>query len=110
MRITQVKRKEFIRTKLTTSKEWAIAALLKIYDFQTEEEQNAEATVEHNGVGFSGFDAEILSSFASQYLNRGSLSPRQMEILHKKMPRYWGQILKISDTEKLDKMILTTLN
>jgi hypothetical protein len=38
-------------------------------------------TAERNGIGFSGPDAEILSSFACQYPRRRSLCPKQMNLL-----------------------------
>jgi hypothetical protein len=33
------------------------------------------------------------------------LSEKQMAIVYKKMPKYWQQIIKISDQEKLEKMV-----
>lgn len=67
-------------------------ALLKVYENQTSYEQEAQATVELNGVGFSGIDAEILSSFAQQYQARQSLSDKQMAIARKRVPAYAAQI------------------
>ena len=98
-------RAEFVKTKLSTSKTWANAALLKIYEYQTKAEQDHMATLEHNGVGFSGTDAEILSSFATQFERRKWLSNKQQAIVMKKMKKYWRQILKVSDIQKIDRMI-----
>ena len=70
----------------------AIRALLRIYEDQTAEEQNAGHTRDHNGVGFSGVDGEILSSFASQVQKGRIMSVKQMALIHKKMPRYAGQL------------------
>ena len=58
-------------------------------------------TIEHNGIGFSGPDAEILSSFAQQYQRRGTLSPRQMNLLRRKMPSYASQVARAADTTRL---------
>ena len=104
-KITQLQKKEFIQEKLSSNPKWAKHALLKIFEFQTAEEQEQEATHEHNGVGFTGIDGEILSSFAKQLTNKGYLSPKQMTLLFKKMPKYWRQIISISDEKKLLEMI-----
>jgi len=104
-KITKGQVKEFVRTKLSTDSKWAQAALLKIFEFQTEDEQTMEVTCNFNGVGFTGVDGEILSSFAKQYKTRGFLSPKQMNIVHKKMPKYWKQIISISDEQKLMNLI-----
>ena len=58
-------------------------------------------TIEHNGIGFSRPDAEILSSFAQQYQRRGALSPRQMNLLRRKMPSYASQVARAADTTRL---------
>ena len=70
-------------------------AIIKIYERQTAEEQCADQTIEHNGIGFNGIDAEIMSSFAKQLMSRGFLSPKQVAIARRKMPKYWNQILQL---------------
>jgi len=104
-KITKTQIKEFVRTKLNSDPRWAKHALLKIFEFQTEDEQEWETTHDHNGVGFTGIDGEILSSFAKQLQKRGFLSPKQMAIVFKKMPKYWKQVINISDDEKLLNLI-----
>jgi hypothetical protein len=69
-----------------------IAALLRVYSWQTEDEKQSERTTETNSKGFNGIDAEILSSFAKQWETRGFLSPKQKAIARKKMPKYSRQI------------------
>lgn len=100
--------RDHMRHKLATSEKWAIHGLMRIYSFQTAQEQGNQTTIEHNGVGFTGADGEILSSFAEQYKVRGFLSGKQMEIVFKKMPKYWAQLLEISDKEKLEASISKT--
>lgn len=102
---SQKKVKEFLKAKLSTDKKWAFGALEKIYEHQTKDEQEAEHTIDHNGVGFSRFDGEILSSFARQYKVRGTLTEKQMQVVLRRMPAYWKQIARISDEEKLYKLI-----
>ena len=65
-----------------------------VYGFQTEGEKFSKETIEENGIGFSGCDAMILSSFAQQLLDKNYLSQKQMEITRRKMLKYCGQILK----------------
>lgn len=101
-KITKGEEKTFVKKRLGTNKAWAIKALLKIYEFQTDTEKEYGETHRYNNVGFTGIDAEILTSFAKQYLRRKFLSPKQMKILYKKMPKYWAQIIKISDKRKLE--------
>ena len=80
------------KEKLATDPRWATRGLLRIYSFQTESEQASETTSEDNGVGFTGVDADILSSFAKQVQAGRNLSQKQMDLLLKKMPKYAGQL------------------
>jgi hypothetical protein len=93
-----------IREKLETSDRWLIRGILAIYARQTADEKSAEETVENNGIGFSGFDAQILSSYATQILEweagrstyRNPLSRPQIEAARRKMAKYAGQLARIS--------------
>jgi|TARA_Y100000310_G_scaffold326834_1_gene392265 hypothetical protein len=85
-----------IRTKVQENPEWACKGCVAIFALQTAEEQKSAITTEDNGVGFSGVDAEFLTSLAVQYTQRGSLSPRQLVHLHKRMKKYAGQLWWIS--------------
>ena len=89
--------KDEIKQKLTTDTRWVIRGLLAIYDRQTADEKAVGATVEDNGVGFNGADAEIPSSIAMNYKTRNFISPRQLEIVQKKMVKYAGQLAKIAN-------------
>ena len=90
-----------LKERLAQDDRWALRALSVVYRNQTADEQNAQQTLEHNGIGFSGPDAEILSSFARQYQQRGSLSPRQMHVLRRKIPSYAGQVARVADMTRL---------
>ena len=96
---------EFVREQLKTNDKWAKAALLKIYDLQTEDEKNIGDTVVYNGVGFSGAHGEIMSSLAEQLQNKGWLSPKQMTIVHKIISKYTRQVIMISNLDKLTAMV-----
>jgi len=93
--------KSLIQSKLSTNATWAVRGLVRIYGLQTEEEQSCGDTFVSNGIGFSGCDAEILSSFATQVQKGRTLSEKQMAIVFKKMPRYWRQIVSLIPEEKL---------
>lgn len=104
-KITNQEIKDFVKKQLGNDKSWALKGLIKIFEFQTKSEQEYESTHVYNKIGFTGTDGKILTSFAKQYINRNFLTPKQMTILYKKMPKYWMQIVKISNREKLEKMI-----
>ena len=104
-KVTKTQLKEFVKNKLSTDPIWAKQALLHIYEFQTKEEQSCRHTIYENGVGFSGCDGEILTSLAKQFIKYKSLSPKQMDLLMKKIPKYWMQVIRISDKEKLNSLV-----
>lgn len=82
-------------------------ALLAIYERQTQDEQSAGTTKYHNGVGFSAFDAEIMTSMARFYRKNESLTPKQLAWLRacpgkQKTPRigkYAGQLADIANAK-----------
>ena len=41
-KITKAEIREFVKTKLSKDPRWAQRALLKVFEFQTQEEQNVE--------------------------------------------------------------------
>jgi len=92
---TQKAQTAHIRTQLGSSIAWASKGVIRIFENQTHDEQAVEATHEHNGIGFTGVDANILSSFAKQILKGRTMSPKQSAILFKKMPKYAGQLQRM---------------
>jgi len=74
-----------------------IKGLIRIYELQTSDEQSAEYTKHHNGVGFSGFDGEFMTSVAKFFLKVGFVTEGQFVHLKKKMMRYAGQLAKIAN-------------
>lgn len=80
------------KEKLATNPVWALRGLMAIYKYQTDAEKAVGSVTVDNGVGFAGVDGEFLSSLARQYQQRGSLSAKQMQFLHKKMPKYAKQL------------------
>lgn len=110
---TKSGRIEFIRERIKASDRWMLKALFTIFDNQTADEQRAQAVTEDNGIGFTGVDGEILTSFAKQLIQRGVrqlveagqepinarrfLSQKQVDILRKKMPKYARQLSEIAN-------------
>jgi hypothetical protein len=103
----------YMKQKLASDSRWMLKALLTIYQYQTSEEQNAQATREHNNVGFTGVDGTILSSFAEQLLRKGGMqvigadvnnlfSPKQQAILKNKMPKYARQLVNVAASTHKD--------
>lgn len=88
-----------IEDNLLINNDQLIKALLVLYKYQTVSERADETTKYVNGVGFSGFDAKILSSFAEWYNGHKYLSPKQMVVLRKRMMKYVKQLTKIANGE-----------
>ena len=86
-----------IKAKLEADNVWLCRGLVAIFKKQTADEQRDGQTHEDNGIGFNGVDAEILTSFAMQYVERGFLTPKQITITRKKMLKYAGQLTKIAN-------------
>ena len=94
----------YIKNQLGTNRGWALRALVKLYERQTADEQATGHTANLNGIGFSGVDSEILSSFAVQVNNGKNLSAKQMAIVFKRMPRYHRQVLSFIPADKLEEI------
>lgn len=97
--MTQNWKKAEIQELLSVSDLAVCRAILRIYEAQTEHEKSCKTTQEDNGVGFSAFDAEILSSFAEQLAKKKqygiplSLTPKQMPLARKRVKKYWKQLM-----------------
>jgi hypothetical protein len=95
---------DMIRHNIASDDRWLLRAIIRIYENQTNEEKSRESTDDDNGIGFTGLDAKILSSFAKQIIRHQNdpqakypvpLSHKQMSIARKKMGKYSGQLLRI---------------
>jgi len=80
-----------IKERISTSDKAVKAALLRIWNWQTEDEKHTHST-NQTGVGFNGVDAEILTSFAEQLSKKNWLSPKQIAIARKRLMKYSNQI------------------
>jgi hypothetical protein len=95
----------FIRNKLSTRVDWGYRALMRIYALQTLDEQICMDTKHENGVGFTGIDAELLTSFAKDYEYYGHLTKGQLRCLFNKIGKYSRQIYNLCDKEKLEQIM-----
>lgn len=70
-------------------------ALMVVYANQTADEQAAGDTKHHNGVGFTGRDAEFLSDVAVKWKRWGRwASARQCNAVRKAIKKYHRQLLQ----------------
>ena len=95
---------DYIKNQLETNPAWASRAIVKLYEYQTMDEQITGQTANVNGVGFNGLDSVILSSFAQQLLKGRSLTAKQLAIAHKKLPKYGKQVMGLIPAEKLEQL------
>lgn len=106
MKLTKANTTLFVRQQLSTKPEWAVKALVRIFqENQTADEQSDQLTKHNNGIGFSGTDAQFLSSLAKQFIAKDYLSEKQVGFVLKKMPKYVRQVISMSDKAKLDEMV-----
>ena len=89
--------KDKIKNLLMTNDVAVIKGLIRIFQLQTEDEKSAEFTKYANGVGFSGFDGDFMTSVAKWFLEHGFVSEGQYVHVKKKMMRYAGQLAKIAN-------------
>lgn len=82
-----------LKSQIARDNNQAVKALLTIYRNQTYEEQTVQETIEDNGIGFNGTDAEFCSSLAENYLRFHRLSDKQYNSLRKVMQKYAGQLI-----------------
>lgn len=86
--------KEEIRAMLVKSDKAVIKGLITIYGYQTADEKAVGATVEDNGMGFSGVDSQFLSDLARKYQKYQSFTQPQIECVRKCMLKYAGQLAR----------------
>jgi len=82
-----------IRKQITSDDNQAIKAMLRIYEYQTDDEQSNNAAIDDNGVGFAGHDAFILTEFCKQYNKKKYLSPKQISIIRHRIGKYARQLV-----------------
>lgn len=91
--------KEMIQDLINTSDAALYRSILKIYENQTDDEQEYFTTRHYNDVGFSGVHAEIMTSYAVFYEKNKYLTKNQKVVARKIMKKYAGQIIKMMRIE-----------
>lgn len=87
--------KEAVHALLDRSDEAVGRALMVVYENQTADERAAFATKHHNGVGFTGADAQWLTDIAKKWQKwRRWASVRQCNAVRKAIKKYHRQILE----------------
>ena len=98
-----------MRLALMTNNDYLEKAILKLYKYQTEHEQQMQDTAVLNGVGFNTIDANFLSSLAEwildrkhapvakkdKYVVRRHLTYKQRLLARKKVTKYAGQLVNM---------------
>lgn len=89
-----------VREMLEKSDKALIRGLLAIYEGQTPDEQTVGQTVEDNGIGFNGVDAEFLTAMVVSYQNYKRLTEGQLRATRKAMLKYSGQLARIANAKE----------
>jgi hypothetical protein len=89
--------KDNIRELLEQSNKAVLRGILVIHSLQTDSEQASHTTHIYNGVGWTGYDAEFMSSLADQIRDKGFLTEKQMVYARKRILRYAGQLAKVAN-------------
>ena len=109
MTTTKKELQEYLKGRLATDKDWALRALLLVVEFQSDVEYEMERTKFRNGMGFNSSDGEILTSIAKQYQKKGWISDKQLFLVQKRIPKYWEQVMNLSNMEKLELAYLKSI-
>ena len=102
IKITKKGLQAFIKHKIATDDRWALRALVVVYNSQEDDEKLFGSAKKQNGVGFGKIDASIMCVIAERYKRGYGLSPKDMNTVHRRMQKYWRQILDKSDKAKLE--------
>jgi hypothetical protein len=78
-------------------------SLLFLYSEQTDREKTRQLTGDLNGKGFNRIDAAFLSSLAEQVQNGRKLSPKQSEVVIRRLKKYKNQLVKAGIIKKEEK-------
>lgn len=89
--------KEYVQGLLASNDLAVARAIVAIYRRQTQAEQANQATLQDNGVGFTGPDARFLSSLAQWVLKGYALTPRQLAKGRAKIMKYWKQLADVAE-------------
>jgi len=97
---TKVQVESFVKMKISTNKNWALRALIKLYEFQSKNERQNHISVNKDNYGFSKFDAPYFSDLAAKVKQGKNLTKNQIKSL-KKLSKYSRQLISICNRTKM---------
>ena len=83
-------------------------ALHSLYERQTVSEQATHESREQNGRGFTKFDAELLSDIAKKSEKYESLTPKQTQLVGRRIRKYHRQLVEIANEAEMRRSIAGT--
>ena len=88
-----------MRRVLETSDEQLMKAVVKLYDYQTDDEKKGRETIHDNAVGFNKPDASFLTGMARLYSDQGleKMTDKQIAKTRKLMLKYIAQLTIIAN-------------
>ena len=87
--------KESVRALLEKSDKAVVRGLMRLYEFQSDTEQEREDAIARNKMGFNKPDARVLTNIAKWYESNGFLTPNQIRLVRKKILKYSGQLARL---------------
>lgn len=93
--------KDSIKELLDRNEQAVLRGIVAIYRLQTTDEQINHQTSVSNGVGFSGVDADFMSSLAEGIIQYGRLTPKQFAIGKNKIRKYAQQLANIANSKEV---------
>ncbi len=97
--VAKVWTEDEIRNLLLTNDIMLMRSLMKLYDLQTQDEQEQGRTKHLNGVGFNGADSRFMSSVAQFLIRRNFLTNKQIACVRRRIMKYTGQITRIANNQ-----------
>lgn len=88
-----------LKERLLSDDTFLIESLINLYKLQTDDEKRSKETYEENGVGFNSTDSKVLTSISEFYLERNFLSPKQKDLVRKKIVKYANQLRRLEEGE-----------
>jgi hypothetical protein len=96
------------KAKMLTDDRWLERGIFAIYLYQTRDERQVQTTKYSNNVGFNGTDGHFMTSLGEWIAHRTNgnkkstafghcLSEKQKAIARRKMLKYAGQLVRISE-------------
>jgi hypothetical protein len=86
----------YIKHKLYSDQKWLERGVVAIYEQQTDSEKRVDISLEHNKMGFSGYDATIMSTYAKWIITGGHLTGHHYFKVRAKMMKYATQLAKLA--------------